>query len=162
QAWGDPSSPLKALALHGYLDNTGSFDLLGPALAKEGLEVVAMDFPGHGRSQHMSKDAWYSILEYPEYVVEAARSLGWDKFSLVGHSMGGAVASLVAASFPDMVERCVFLDILGPFTLSPGTSPKGLRASIASRRKLLSKEPKPYASFEEAVRTRLKSVTMWG
>ncbi|CAM9126387.1 unnamed protein product [Pylaiella littoralis] len=162
KAWGQPSSNRKALVLHGFLDNTGSFDLLGPALAKEGFEVVAMDFPGHGKSDHMNKDAWYSILEYPEYVIEAARSLGWDKFSLVGHSMGGAVASLVAASFPEMVERCVFLDILGPFTFSPGTSPKRLRSSIASRRALLDKEPKPYASFDEAVRTRLKAVTMWG
>lgn len=34
QAWGHPSSKRKALALHGYLDNTGSFDLMGPALAK--------------------------------------------------------------------------------------------------------------------------------
>lgn len=32
-----------------------------------------MDFPGHGRSDHMSKDAWYAILDYPEYVIEAAR-----------------------------------------------------------------------------------------
>lgn len=62
-----------------------------------------------------------------------ARSLGWDRFSLVGHSMGGAVASLVAASFPEKVDRCVFLDILGPFAFSPGTSPKRLRTSIASR-----------------------------
>lgn len=129
QAWGSPSSDRKALALHGYLDNTGSFDLMGPALAKvpnspcadsdmycsalcaciaavqpcasrqpptalyfsvppappprlnlmdsavhkEGIEFVAMDFPGHGRSDHMSQDSWYSILEYPEYVIEAAR-----------------------------------------------------------------------------------------
>ncbi len=43
------------------------------------------------------------------------------------------MASLVAASFPDKVERCVFVDILGPFALTPGTSPKRLRASIASR-----------------------------
>lgn len=47
--------------------------------------------------------------------------------------MGGAVASLVAASFPEKVERCVFLDILGPYTFTPGTSPKRLRTSIASR-----------------------------
>lgn len=40
---------------------------------QEGFEVVAMDFPGHGKSDHMNKDAWYSILEYPEYVIEAAR-----------------------------------------------------------------------------------------
>ncbi|CAM9454961.1 unnamed protein product [Ectocarpus sp. 4 AP-2014] len=162
KVWGQPSSDRKALALHGYLDNSGSFDLLGPALAKEGFEVVAIDFPGHGRSDHMSKDAWYPILDYPEYVIEAARSLGWEKFSMVGHSMGGAVASLVAASFPEMVERCVFLDILGPFASRTGTSPKLLRASVASRRALVDKEPKVYKSFDEAVRTRLKAVTMWG
>lgn len=44
------------------------------------------------------------------------------------------MASLVAASFPELVERCVFIDILGPYTFSPGTSPKRLRASIESRR----------------------------
>lgn len=43
------------------------------------------------------------------------------------------MASLVAASFPEKVERCVFLDILGPYAFSPATSPKRLRTSIASR-----------------------------
>lgn len=42
-------------------------------LVQEGFELVAMDLPGHGRSEHMSKDAWYSVLDYPEYVIEAAR-----------------------------------------------------------------------------------------
>ena len=51
--------------------------------------------------------------------------------------MGGAVASLLAASYPELVERCVSLDILGPYTLSPGTSPKRLRASIASKREFI-------------------------
>lgn len=32
-----------------------------------------MDFPGHGKSDSMGKDAWYSFLDYPEYVVEVAR-----------------------------------------------------------------------------------------
>lgn len=40
---------------------------------QEGFEVVALDFPGHGKSGNMSKDAWYGILDYPEYVIEAAR-----------------------------------------------------------------------------------------
>lgn len=40
---------------------------------QEGFEVVAMDFPGHGKSSHMSKDAWYPLLDLPEYVIEAAR-----------------------------------------------------------------------------------------
>lgn len=47
--------------------------------------------------------------------------------------MGGAVASLLAASHPELVERCVFIDVLGPYSSNPGTSPKQLRASIASK-----------------------------
>lgn len=51
--------------------------------------------------------------------------------------MGGAVASLLAASHPELVERCVFIDILGPYASNPGTSPKQLRASIASKGEML-------------------------
>ena len=48
--------------------------------------------------------------------------------------MGGAVASLLATSHPELVERCVFIDILGPHSTNPGSSPKQLRANIASKR----------------------------
>lgn len=48
--------------------------------------------------------------------------------------MGGGIASLVAATFPELVERCVFIDILGPLTSSLSSSPKYLRRSIESRR----------------------------
>lgn len=40
---------------------------------QEGFEIVAMDFPGHGKSDATSKDAWYPLVNYPEYVVEVAR-----------------------------------------------------------------------------------------
>lgn len=44
------------------------------------------------------------------------------------------MGSLVAASFPELVERCVFIDSLGPFSFSTATTPKRLRRSIESRR----------------------------
>ncbi|CAM9393502.1 unnamed protein product, partial [Sphacelaria rigidula] len=137
-----------------------------PHLFQEGFEVVAMDFPGHGKSDHINKGSWYTVLDYPEYVIGTVRSLGWNHFTLVGHSMGAAVASLIAASFPELVARCVFLEFLGPHSLDPGSSPKLLRrcieASVKSKRQTLkNKAPKPYESFDAAVRQRMKPLASW-
>eukprot|EP00953_Heterococcus_sp_UTEX-ZZ885_P028773 15337-Heterococcus_DN1.PRE.1 len=67
KTWGDSNADAskRVLALHGYLDNTNTFDLLGPALADEGYRFVAMDFQGHGKSGHASPDSWYNMLDYP-------------------------------------------------------------------------------------------------
>jgi alpha-beta hydrolase superfamily lysophospholipase len=67
KTWGDSNADAskRILALHGYLDNTNTFDLLGPALADEGYRFVAMDFQGHGKSSHASPDSWYNMLDYP-------------------------------------------------------------------------------------------------
>lgn len=43
------------------------------SMFQEGFEVVAIDLPGHGKSDAMSNDSWYQLLDYPEYVLEAAR-----------------------------------------------------------------------------------------
>lgn len=92
----------------------------------------------------------------PAFVNNHLRAMGWENFSLVGHSMGGAVASLVAASFPEMVERCVFIDILGPFAFSPGTSPQRLRKSVASRSESIHPSSRLLVFMERGIRTRFE------
>lgn len=62
------------------------------------------------------------------------RSKEWGRFSVVGHSLGGAVAMFIAGTFPELIERCVFIDALGPIMATVGSSPKLLRRSIESRR----------------------------
>ena len=47
KAWGDPEGE-PVLALHGWLDNCGTWDLLAPEFEAAGFYFVALDFPGHG------------------------------------------------------------------------------------------------------------------
>ncbi|CAN0378993.1 unnamed protein product, partial [Phaeothamnion confervicola] len=83
--WGDDAPQKRVLAIHGYLDNANSFDLLAPDLAQAGFQVVAIDLPGHGRSQHLGIGGRYHFLDYPGYIVEFCRGMGWNSFHLVGH-----------------------------------------------------------------------------
>ena len=72
----------RILCLHGWLDNNRSFSRLAPALVDEldgGVELVALDFPGHGRSSHKSLDGPTMLLmDYVYYVYDAIQQLQWD------------------------------------------------------------------------------------
>ncbi len=52
--WGDPSSGTPWIALHGWLDNCGSFDALAPRFPA-GHRLLCVDMPGHGLSSHNPK-----------------------------------------------------------------------------------------------------------
>jgi len=97
-------------------------------------EVVALDFPGHGLSSHKSADNPTALLaEYCYYVSEAAEQLQWDKFSLVGHSMGAGVSVIMAAAFPDKIQSLVLLEGIGPLSRDVKGSAKYVRQSIQKR-----------------------------
>ncbi|XP_039917554.1 serine hydrolase-like protein 2 isoform X3 [Hirundo rustica] len=92
KAWGhlegDP-----VLCLHGWLDNANTFDKLIPLLPR-GYYYVAMDFSGHGLSSHRPAGCPYHFLDYVTDVRRVAAALQWKRFTLMGHSMGGAVAGM--------------------------------------------------------------------
>src|SRR5512141_3010049 len=127
-AWGDPALP-PLLALHGWLDNAASFERLAPLLC-EHFHIVAIDLAGHGRSQHRPAGLWYHYLDYLGDVLTAADVLGWQRFSLLGHSLGGAVASMVAAAMPERIERLLLIEALGPMTLPAEQTLAHLRRSF--------------------------------
>jgi pimeloyl-ACP methyl ester carboxylesterase len=95
------------MLVHGFTADRGEVDgVLGP-LADLGWHAVAPDLRGHGASSRPPDAGAYSFELMAGDVLALADHLGWDRFALVGHSMGGAVAQLVALSHPQRLTGLV-------------------------------------------------------
>lgn len=123
----------RTLALHGWLDNANTWKPI--AEASEGVEWCSVDFPGHGRSEHVAEGQSYHFIDNVEVVLDVADALGWERFSLAGHSMGGSMAMMFAAAFPERVERLVLADSFGPITAPPEETVAMVRAGLLSRQR---------------------------
>ena len=98
-----PEDGVPVIALHGWLDNANSFARLAPKLT--GLRIVALDLAGHGHSAHRPPGASYSLWDYAFDVLCVAEQLGWQRFALLGHSLGAIISVVIAGSFPERVTR---------------------------------------------------------
>ena len=153
--WGNPENP-PFLGLHGWLDNASTFDYLAPLLSQ--IHLVAIDFLGHGLSDHRPPGEMYHFIDMVPEVIDVADVLGWDKFSLLGHSMGAGVSTLVAGTLPSRISKVVLIEGLGPLTDDPQNSPKLLSDSIRQMKAFEnpSRPPTPL-SYEQAIATRMKA-----
>lgn len=97
--------------LHGFADNLTTWTrLIGP-LAVD-ARVIAIDLPGFGRSRRRFPSPL--LAGYVDVVREVLAAEGIDgPVSLVGNSMGGAVATLFATTHPDLTDRVVLIDMPG-------------------------------------------------
>lgn len=120
----------RVLALHGWLDNAASFVPLQRHLP--GLDLAAIDLPGHGASLHLPPVADYTMVAFAKVALAAADAMGWERFSLLAHSLGGAVASVIAAGCPQRVERVVLIEALGALAESEQRTAQRLREAFAA------------------------------
>jgi len=148
--WPREGAP-KVLCAHGWLDNAASFIPLGHCLDQ--LDVVAMDFPGHGRSFHRPPESPYYFTEYLWDIDTTLDELGWPSCHFIGHSMGAAAISLYAAAAPERIRSLTFLDALGPISEAAAKLGGRLRKSLESIRKG-PRARKPYDSLEDMVKAR--------
>jgi pimeloyl-ACP methyl ester carboxylesterase len=151
QRWGDGGGP-KVLALHGWLDNAATFVRLAPLL--HGLDLVAVDLPGHGGSQHRPSGAAYHFVDWVADVLAIADDLGWDGFALLGHSMGAGIATLVASAFPDRVSRAVLLEGFGPLSGDPEGAPGRLADALRDEARTLSGKRRTFPDLDAAAEAR--------
>lgn len=151
--WSRPGAP-KVLCLHGWLDNAASFVPLSSYL--KDFDLLALDFAGHGFSSHRPATSRYYFPENVFDIDAALDVVGWDQCHIVGHSMGGGVASCIAATLQKRVDCLVQLDGVGIYTQPADQAARQLRLSIQSVRKSRS-FLRPYESVEEAMLARQKS-----
>jgi pimeloyl-ACP methyl ester carboxylesterase len=104
---GDRDDPAIVL-LHGYACSLRWWDRVAPALANRGLRVIRFDLLGHGGSE-MPRDG-YGMDDQARLVAEALRKLRVRRAVVVGHSMGGTVASALVEQEPRLVRKVAVLD----------------------------------------------------
>ena len=151
-----PEEGQPVIALHGWLDNAASFARLAPKLP--GLRIVAVDFAGHGHSDHRPPGASYAIWDYVHDVLQVAEQFGWQRFSLLGHSMGAIVSVLLAGALPERVERLALIDGLMPYTGEADSAPHKLAEALKAQMALAGKRKPVYTQFERAVEARMRGV----
>lgn len=73
----------------------------------DGYNLIALDLPGHGRSEGSPAD---DISVYSEFVWNFAQALGISQFVIAGHSMGGAIALELALAYPNALKGLIIVD----------------------------------------------------
>lgn len=123
-----------ALLLHGMAGSSESWHRVGPELERRGYRAIALDLPGHGRSEPNPN---LSIPDVSRLVVETLQELGIERPDVViGHSFGGTV--LAAAIEELLPHRAIYVD-------APTTSRGGWDRAETSEEYAGSRQLRTYA-----------------
>jgi pimeloyl-ACP methyl ester carboxylesterase len=116
------------LLIHGFASSLYTWKDVLPVLAAS-HDVVALDMPAHGESDVPGE---MRAALFPQVAVGLMDRLGLERASLVGNSLGGAVAVAVAAHHPTRVDRLVLIDAAG-YNFAQQDRPWILRLAGATR-----------------------------
>lgn len=124
---GDEHARRRVVFLHGLFGRGRNFSSMAARLQPEALSLL-VDLPNHGAS------AWTAEFDYDAMVDALAEFLRADfaatgPVDVVGHSMGGKVAMVLALRHPDLVRRLAVLDIS---PVSKGATPGNFRHLLDS------------------------------
>jgi len=108
------------LLVHGYTGARSDFDMALAGLADAGWHAVAPDLRGHGGSSHPRSEDDYSLDLFADDLLALADALGFERFAILGHSMGGMITQLLVLRAPHRVDAVVLMDTShGPLPLEP-------------------------------------------
>lgn len=139
--------------LHGYLESMLVWDDFVPLLYKH-LRVVTLDLPGHGIS--VINGECHTMEFLADTVADAMAALGIERYTVVGHSMGGYVALALCERYPERLDGVVLLSS----TPNPDTEEKVEHRRreielVRSGKKEMLARVAPAAGFAESNRRRM-------
>lgn len=98
------------LLVHGFTGAKEDFTPWLDQFAAVGWHAVAPDLRGHGASSKPEAESAYSFEVLADDVLRLADALGWERFVLLGHSMGGMVAQFMARTAPSRLTGLILMD----------------------------------------------------
>ncbi len=146
----------RILCIHGWLDNANSFYPLLPLI--KNADVVAIDLPGHGHSDHLS--SIYTVAEFAHIVLTTAAALGWNTFTLMGHSLGGCIAPFSVVAAPGKIEKLILIEAAGPKSELPNELPTRLVNFHNDMQAPQKYQSRTYDSIDQAIASRLRANKM--
>src|SRR6185295_2695279 len=111
---GGPADAEAIMFLHGFPESHRTWRGVAPVLARD-FRVVAPDQRGFGASDKPAGVEAYRTDRILEDLFALADALGLERFTLVGHDWGGAVAWLAALRHPDRLSRLVIVNAPHPY-----------------------------------------------
>jgi len=151
-------APKRLLCVHGWLDNAASFVPLMQAL--DDVDMVAIDLPGHGWSDHLGPSGNYNLAETALLLPRVVDALGWQDCHLLGHSLGGNISLLASVAAPEQFRSLVLIESAGPLSNPPESISKRLEKASADRKATDKYKSRPFKNAETAVAVRLAAARM--
>ena len=107
--WGPADGPT-VVCVHGILEQGAAWESVASRLAEQGYRVLAPDLRGHGRSGHVPPCSSYQLLDLVADLDALTGPLAGRRLTLVGHSLGAVLATLLAASRPERFAALVLIE----------------------------------------------------
>jgi pimeloyl-ACP methyl ester carboxylesterase len=147
--WGNPNAEHTVVLVHGFLDMAWGWAPTVEAGLAPAFHVVAADMRGHGDSDRVGAGGYYHFMDYVADLASLCAEVRRERLSVVGHSMGGSVASYYAGTYPDRVHRLALLEGMGPPEDSTPL-PERMATWIAASARMRRESPQAYADVAEA------------
>lgn len=146
------------LFLHGWQDNAATFLTTMESYAKTNPthHLIAFDWFGHGLSDHKGGDNFYHFFDYIDDLHQIIQHLNQPSVILVGHSLGGLIASAYSAAFPEKVSALMMIEALGPLSENERQITDRLRHGILSRQRYRNKPQRRLKDIQSALDLRAK------
>jgi len=153
-----PADGETVLLGHGFLDLGWSWKAVAERLQAAGYRCVAWDWRGFGETEHVGRGGYY---HFPDYVRDLEDLVRWaapeGRVHLVGHSMGGTVATMYAGVRSDRLLTLTLVEGLGPPSFGFDRTPEKFRAWLRSLEKQQAREPRSFTLRHALSRMRMQN-----